>query len=174
MRALAAATYGPLAQLAVVELPLPTPAPGQVRVRVVASALNPADYKVVLGTMKFLHARNRPLVVGYDFSGVIDAVGASIKEWAVGDEVFGFLPYGPFNRRGAFAEALVADAKEIARKPKDLSHERAAAWATAGLTALQSIRDLGRLPQGGAFCAPASPVAWARSRWPSASSWARR
>jgi NADPH:quinone reductase-like Zn-dependent oxidoreductase len=131
------------------DLPLPTPGRGEVRVRVVASALNPADYKVLLGTMKFLHGRNRPLVVGYDFSGTVDAVGPGVTERSIGDEVFGFLPYGPFNKRGAFAEASLAKCDEIAVKPKGISHETAAASATTGLTAIQSMRDLGRLPASG-------------------------
>ncbi len=149
MKAMAAPSYGPLAGLAQIDAPLPEPRRREVRVRVVASALNPADYKVLLGTMKFLHARNRPLVVGYDFSGTVDAVGPSVTEVKVGDDVFGFLPYGPGNRRGAFAEALIAKCDEIAPKPKSVSHEIAAAAATTGITAIQSIRDLGRLPARG-------------------------
>jgi len=149
MKAMAAPRYGPLEGLKQMDLPLPTPGRGEVRVRVVASALNPADYKVLLGKMKFLHGRNRPLVLGYDFSGTVDAVGADVSGRSVGDEVFGFLPYGPFNRRGAFAEALIARCDEIALKPKGVSHEAAAASATTGLTAIQSMRDLGRLPASG-------------------------
>lgn len=149
MKAMAASTYGPLEGLRQMDLPLPTPGRSEVRVRVVASALNPADYKVLLGTMKFLHGRNRPLVVGYDFSGTVDAVGTDVTERSIGDEVFGFLPYGPFNKRGAFAEASIAKCDEIAVKPKGISHETAAASATTGLTAIQSMRDLGRLPASG-------------------------
>jgi NADPH:quinone reductase-like Zn-dependent oxidoreductase len=146
MRALAAPSYGPLEHLAEIDAPLPSPGRGEVRVRVVASALNPADYKVVLGTLKFLHARNRPLIVGYDFSGTVEAVGPSVTGVSVGDDVFGFLPYGPGNRRGAFAESLIARADEVAAKPARVSHEAAAAAATTGVTAIQSLRDLGRLP----------------------------
>jgi len=146
MKAIAAPGYGPLDSLALIDAPLPVPAGGEVRVRVVAAALNPADYKVVLGTIKFLHGRNRPLIVGYDFSGTVDAVGPSVTGISVGDDVFGFLPYGPGNKRGAFAEALIARSDEIALKPKGVSHEVAAAAATTGLTTIQSIRDLGRLP----------------------------
>jgi NADPH:quinone reductase-like Zn-dependent oxidoreductase len=149
MKAMAAASYGPLESLSQIDAALPTPGRGEVRVRVVASALNPADYKVLLGAVKFLHARNRPLVVGYDFSGTVEAVGALVTDVSVGDDVFGFLPYGPGNNRGAFAESLIARCDEIALKPARVSHERAAAAATTGLTALQSIRDLGRLPAGG-------------------------
>jgi NADPH:quinone reductase-like Zn-dependent oxidoreductase len=149
MKAMAALGYGPLDHLAQIDAPLPTPVRGEIRVRVVASALNPADYKVLLGTMKFLHGRSRPLVVGYDFSGAVDAVGPSVTNVSVGDDVFGFLPYGPGNNRGAFAEALIAKCDEIAVKPGSVSHEIAAASATTGLTAIQSIRDLGRLPVDG-------------------------
>lgn len=149
MRALAAPGYGPLETLRAIEAPLPVPRRGELRVRVVASALNPADYKVVLGTMKFLHARSKPLVVGYDFSGTVDALGPDTAGWSLGDEVFGFLPYGPGNSRGAFAEMLIARHDEVARKPASVSHERAAAAATTGVTAIQSMRDLGRLGRGG-------------------------
>jgi NADPH:quinone reductase-like Zn-dependent oxidoreductase len=150
VKAIAAPTYGPLERLASIEVPTPSPGAGEVRVRVVASALNPADHKVVLGTLKFLHARTRPLIVGYDFSGTIDAVGSSSEGFAVGDDVFGFLPYGPFNKRGAFAELLIARCNEIAHKPARVSHEIAAAAATTGLTAIQALRDHGAPPADGA------------------------
>ncbi len=149
MKAMAAFEYGPLEHLDLIDAPLPIPGRGEVRVRVVASALNPADYKVLLGTVKFLHGRNRPLIVGYDFSGTVEAVGAEVAGIAMGDDVFGFLPYGPWSKRGAFAEAVVAKCDEIAVKPQGVSHEIAAASATTGLTAIQALRDLGRLPASG-------------------------
>jgi NADPH:quinone reductase-like Zn-dependent oxidoreductase len=149
MKALAAPGYGPLERLAQIDVPLPTPGRGEVRVRVVACALNPADYKVLLGSMKFLHARNLPLIVGYDFSGTVEQLGPSVCGVSVGDEVFGFLPYSPGNRRGAFAESLIARSDEIAPKPKGVSHEIAAAAATPGLASIQALRDLGRLPPSG-------------------------
>ncbi len=145
MKVLAASHYGPLDQLRVIELPTPEPAPGEIRVRVAASALNPADFKVILGTMKFLHGRNFPLVPGYDFSGTIEAVGPETESFKMGDEVFGFLPYGMKNKRGAFAETIIAKAAEVAFKPANVSHAQAAASATPGLTAIQSLRDLGGL-----------------------------
>jgi hypothetical protein len=114
MKAMAAASYGPLERIAQIDAALPTPGRDEVRVRVVASALNPADYKVLLGALKFLHARNRPLIVCYDFSGTVDAIGPSVAGVSVGDDVFGFLPYGPGNTRGAFAESLIARCDEIA------------------------------------------------------------
>ncbi len=149
MQAMAASGYGPLQQLKAISLPRPEPRAGEVRVRVQASALNPADYKVILGKMKFLHGRRFPLVPGYDFSGTIDALGRSVTDFAVGDDVYGFLPYGPGNHRGAFAEALIAKTGELARKPAGISHVLAAAAATPGLTAILGLRDLGRVPASG-------------------------
>lgn len=148
MNVMATDGYGAIERLSLMRIPLPEPGKGEVRVRVHASALNPADYKVITGSMKFLHARNRPLVVGYDFSGVIDKVGAEVTAFKVGQAVFGFLPYGPTNKQGAFAEALLARADRIAEKPASISHQQAAAVATSGATALQSLRDLGGLKNG--------------------------
>jgi len=79
---------------------------------------------------------------------VIEAVGENTK-FKIGDSVFGFLPYGPFNRRGSFAEVLIASADEIALKPAGVSHIQAAAAATPGLTAIQGMRDVGKLSSPG-------------------------
>ena len=92
--------------------------------------------------------RNKPLVVGYDFSGVIDKVGPEVTKFKVGQSVFGFLPYGPGNKQGTFAEAVIAQADRLAEKPASVSHAQAAAVATAGSTVLQSLRGLGRLRKG--------------------------
>lgn len=149
MKAMAVDGYGPLERLRQVEVPEGRAGTGEVLVHVVASALNPADYKVIGGSMTFLHAHTSPLVMGYDFSGTVKAVGAKVTRLAVGQDVFGCLAYGPFNRRGAFAESVVVREGEVGVKPPSVSHRAAAAAATAGLTALQGIRTLGRLPHGG-------------------------
>ena len=141
--------YGPISTIHQLDLPTPEPGAGQVRVRVMASAINPADFKVIEGKMKFLHGRRMPLVVGYDFSGVIDAVGSGVEGFHKGEEVFGFLPYAPTNNRGAFAAFVVASTKEIAKKPAKISHLTAATAATTGLTTMQALRDLGKVPRGG-------------------------
>ncbi|MFO1078901.1 MAG: NAD(P)-dependent alcohol dehydrogenase [Planctomycetota bacterium] len=149
MKAMGVSGYGSIDRLRVLDVPEPMPGAAEVRVRVVASALNPADWKVIEGSMRFLHGRADPLILGYDVSGTIEATGRAVDQFHVGDAVFGFLPYGPFNRRGAFAEVVNMRADEIARKPPSISHRSAAAAATPGLTALQGIADLGRLPPGG-------------------------
>jgi NADPH:quinone reductase-like Zn-dependent oxidoreductase len=149
MKALTIASYGRLDQLKPATLPLPAPGPKEVRVRVHASALNPADFKVAEGSVKFLHARNFPMILGYDFSGVIDAVGPDTDGYKAGDAVFGFLPYGPMNKRGTFAEAVIARVDQLARKPEKIDHQLAAAAATPGVTVLQALRDVARFKGGG-------------------------
>jgi NADPH:quinone reductase-like Zn-dependent oxidoreductase len=132
--------------LAIRDLPLPEPGPGEVRVHVRASALNPADQKVLGGEFvgNVLHGKQRPLVTGWDLAGPVEAVGAG-ADFAVGDEVFGCLAYARSTKRGAFAEAVVAPASSLARRPPELSPGDACALATAGLTALQTIRDIGHV-----------------------------
>ncbi len=137
MRVLASPAYGPLESLRIIDLPQPEPGPGQVRIHVHASALNPADGRTITGKTKILHAGGFPMVVGFDFSGVVDALGKNVLGLKQGDEVFGHLPYGRATRLGAFAEYTLAKANALAQKPKDVSHTIVAASATAGLTALQ-------------------------------------
>ena len=149
MRAMAIPSYGPVEQMKLIELPTPEPASDQVRVKVYASAVNPSEQKVATGSTKFLHGRNFPMVLGYDFSGVVDLVGGGVATVSQGDEVFGFLPYSGSNKLGAFAEYTVSTTSGLTRKPASVSHALAAAAATPALTALQSLRDLGRLPSGG-------------------------
>ncbi len=151
MRAMGIPQAGAIDKLGLIEVEPPTLGAGQVTVRVVASAINPADTKVMNGsfTGRFLHARTKPLVTGWDFSGVIDAVGEGVTAYKVGDEVFGHLPYAGGTKQGTFAERVVVPTGELAKKPAGVSHAIAAAAATSGLTALQSIRDKGGLPASG-------------------------
>ncbi len=146
MRAICLTKYGSIDNFVKTDLPTPKPKRGQIRVEVHSSAVGPADFKVAMGLVKFLHGRKFPMILGYDFSGVVDAVGEGQTRRKIGDSVFGFLPYGPGNNQGAFAEFLIAPEDQVALKPASISHEQAAASATAALTALQGIRDQGKLP----------------------------
>lgn len=149
MKALCLTRYGSLNYFRLTELPDPTPGVQEVLVQVHASALNPSDFKVALGEIKFLHGRRFPMPLGNDFSGVVVSVGESVTDFRAGDEVFGFLPYSPSNQRGAFAEKLVTRSECIAHKPSSTSHSIAAASATAVITAMQAFRDIGKLKPGG-------------------------
>lgn len=132
------------------DLPDPVAGPGRVTVRMRASALNPADEKVLSGSFvgSILHGKQSPVVVGYDVAGTVESVGPGVTDLAVGDEVFGHLAYARSTLRGAFAELVEIPAAELARCPAGLTPQTAAALATAGMTALQAMRDAGGLKAG--------------------------
>jgi NADPH:quinone reductase-like Zn-dependent oxidoreductase len=149
MKSLCLTQYGSLDFFRMMELAEEVPGAQEIQIQVFASALNPSDFKVALGEVKFLRGRRFPMTLGNDFSGVVSAIGESVTDFRIGDSVFGFLPYGPFNQRGAFAQKLVVRTNWVARKAPNIPHTIAAASATAGLTALQALRDIGKLKPGG-------------------------
>jgi NADPH:quinone reductase-like Zn-dependent oxidoreductase len=114
----------------------PVAGPGQVLVDVHAASVNGADWRVVAGSygpVGFL-----PYSPGRDFSGVVSALGEGVKDFKVGDEVFGVCDVGT---EAAYAEKVAIKESIIAKKPAGLSHVETAAVALIGLTALTAIED---------------------------------
>ncbi len=134
-----------------VETPIPRPGRGEVRVRVMASAVNPAEEKLISGDFvgRFLHAKTSPLVLGWDFAGTVDALGEGVKDLDEGTPVWGHLAYASSQKQGAFAEYITIPRDAMAAKPEDIPFHVAAAAATVAMTSLQSLRDLGGLGEGG-------------------------
>ncbi|WP_322981427.1 NAD(P)-dependent alcohol dehydrogenase [Pseudomonas sp. C11] len=124
---------------------LPALEPGRVRVRVKVAALNPLDWKIRRGAMRIVTGRKFPQGMGSDFAGVVEAVGAQVKDYRVGDEVFGTLE---IKRQGAFAEWVDADARLIARKPAALSFSEAACLPIPSATAWAAIVDKAKVGRG--------------------------
>jgi NADPH:quinone reductase-like Zn-dependent oxidoreductase len=118
------------------------PSAGEVLVRVRAAAANPMDWKIRSGGMKLVTGSDFPRGVGYDFAGVIEAVGTGVTRLRVGDEVLGGAP---FKAGGAFAEMVIAEENGVVKKPAELSFEEAAALPTVGLTAWQALMTKGKL-----------------------------
>ena len=133
------------------EIPKPTPGPGEVRVKVIASAVNPGEEKVMAGDFvgRFLHAKASPLVLGWDVSGIVDALGDGVTDVGEGAAVWGHLAYSPSQTQGAFAEYVTLPRQALAVKPENVPHDVAAAAATVSMTGLQALRDLGGLGAGG-------------------------
>lgn len=125
------------------ELPVPEPGAGEFRVRVHATSVNPLDCRVEReGDSMGLET---PIVVGYDASGVVDAVGPGVDEFEVGDEVF----YTPeLFDQGCYAEYNVVSAEIVADKPPGLSHEEAAAMPVVAATAWAALIERGGLELG--------------------------
>ena len=147
MRALRYHRYGPPEVLRVEDLPEPPLAAGHARVRVRAAALNPLDWKIVAGRVRFLPVfRPPPRGVGCDFAGEIVAIGGGATARHVGERVFGSLL--PFARDGACAESIVVAYGRLLPLPADVDYARAAALPVAAGTALQALADEAHLAAG--------------------------
>ncbi|MET3548354.1 NADPH:quinone reductase-like Zn-dependent oxidoreductase [Paenibacillus favisporus] len=129
------------------EAPLPELKPGEVLVRVHAVGMNPPDWYLRDG-YKSLPPEWRPpvpfpIILGSDVSGVVEAVATDVKDFSVGDEVFGMVRFPSFGESAAYAEYVAAPASDLALKPAGIDHVHAAGAPMAGLTAWQFLIDLG-------------------------------
>lgn len=122
-----------------VERPRRAPGPGEVRVRTSAVSIHPVDLETADGGNKMLLPHARPFVPGVDFAGVVDAVGDGV-DLAEGDVVYG---YRGVAGQGAFAEAFVASATEVARAPAGHTPEQLACLPLPALCALQALDEAG-------------------------------
>lgn len=143
MRLVRQESFGGPEVLRVVEAERPVPMGTEVLVRVNAAGVNPVDWKTRAGN-GFL--RTLPLTVGWDVSGVVEAVGPGVTRFEPGDEVFG-MPWFP-REAGAYAEYLTAPSRQFAYKPTGMSHVEAAGLPLAGLTAWQVLVDTAKIQPG--------------------------
>ncbi|MEU8218547.1 NADP-dependent oxidoreductase [Micromonospora taraxaci] len=146
MRAVRYAEFGGPEVLHVAEVPVPEPGPGQVRVRVAASVVHPVDLMVRSGRFPAPLPAGPPYTPGWDVAGSVDAVGPSVDEFTVGDEVIGFSPWLQ-TTAGAHAEYVVLDAAWLTSAPAGVPATEAATLPTNGLAAAQAL-DLLSLPAG--------------------------
>ncbi|WP_067456786.1 NADP-dependent oxidoreductase [Nocardia alba] len=144
MRAISQDTLGGPEVLREIELPRPAPGPSQILIRVHAAGLNPTDWKHRAIAGLFLPPP--PFVLGWDVSGVVEAVGFGVTLFAPGDEVFGMLPYP--HGHGSLADYVVGPARAFARKPGNVDHVVAAATPLAALTAWQALIDTAKIRAG--------------------------
>ncbi|MFD0900865.1 NADP-dependent oxidoreductase [Actinomadura sediminis] len=129
--------------LKLVEVDRPVPGPTEVLVRVHAAGLNPTDWKHRAGK-GFLG--DPPFTLGWDVSGVVEAVGVGVTIHKPGDEVFGMLRY-PFGV-GSHADYVTAPSRTFVRKPEGIDHVQAGALPLAALTAWQSLVDTAGVREG--------------------------
>lgn len=154
-------------KVALRDIEMPKVGDNDLLVKVKAAAVNPLELLIAHGDVKLVVPYSFPLTIGNEMSGVIEQVGASVKDFQVGDRVFGRLP---INRIGAFAEYVAVDAVAVAKTPDYLSDIEAAAVPLTALTAEQAL-DILKLKSGnslfisggsGSFGAMAIPLAAAR------------
>jgi alcohol dehydrogenase len=137
--------YGDPEVLCVEEVARPEPGPRDVLVKVHATAVNPVDWKIRGGGQRTVIRYRLPWILGLDVSGVVQAVGADVTRFSVGDEVWS----SPIHTRpGCYAEYVCIDERQVARKPSNIDHQQAASMPLVGLTAYQCIIDKGKLQAG--------------------------
>src|SRR6266568_370876 len=147
MRAIVYCDYG-LINLKLENIEKPVPTDDQLLVRVRAASLNPYDWHFVEGTPYIMRMmgvglrKPKDTQLGVDFAGTVEAIGKNVTQFKPGDEVFG-------GRGGAFAEYVCPRAnRAVALKPANVTFEQAASVNIAGITALQAIRDKGKVEAG--------------------------
>lgn len=145
MRAIAHDGYGPPESLQLRNIDPPKVDDASVLIRVHAASLNPLDWHLMRGEPSFMRmiGGKNPIgrIPGADVAGVVEQVGAKVTQLRPGDEVFGTC-------RGALAEYARSSEKNLVRKPAAVTWEQAASIGVAGCTALQGLRDHGRLQPG--------------------------
>ena len=147
MKAIVYSDYG-LSNLKLENIEKPVPNDDQILVKVRAASINPYDWHFVEGTPYIMRMmgvglrKPKDIQLGVDFAGTVEAVGKNVTQFKPGDEVFG-------GRGGAFAEYVCRRAEgAVALKPANLTFEQAASVNIAGITALQALRDKGKVQPG--------------------------
>src|SRR6184192_840361 len=147
MKAIVYCDYG-VANLKLEDVEKPVPNDDQILVKVRAVSVNPYDWHFIEGTPKFMRAmigglrKPKDIRIGVDFAGTVETVGKNVTQYKPGDEVFG-------GSTGAFAQYLCRRATgSVAPKPAGLTFEQAASINIAGITALQGLRDKGKVQPG--------------------------
>src|SRR5438105_10027255 len=147
MKAIVYCDYG-VANLKLAEIAKPTPTDDQILVKVHAASVNPLDWHFIEGAPKIMRAmgvglrKPKDTRLGVDFAGTVETVGKNVTQFKAGDEVFG-------GRDGAFAEYVCPRAdRAVTLKPANITFEQAASVNIAGITALQAVRDKGKVQPG--------------------------
>ena len=138
MKAIVLREYGSVENLIEKDVAKPLPNLNQVLIKVKANSINPIDVK----TRKGMGAANwssinPPFILGWDVSGTIESVGKSVKNFKIGDDVFGSIGFPGLGMTNA--EYVVANVDEIVLKPKNISYQQAAAVSMVGLTSWQAL-----------------------------------
>jgi alcohol dehydrogenase len=144
MRAMMIDRYGKV-PMRLTEVPAPEIGEYEVLAEIHAASINPVDFKIRDGKVKLLVNYKMPLILGNDFSGVVEKVGAKVTRFKVGDEIYA-RPRK--SKIGTFAEYIAIHEDDIALKPANLSFEEAASIPLVGLTSYQALTDILQLQKG--------------------------
>jgi NADPH:quinone reductase-like Zn-dependent oxidoreductase len=127
--------YGEVDVLRIVDVERPLPGRGQALVRVKAAGINPGEASIRKGLLADMWPATFPSGEGSDFAGIIEEVGDGVREFTVGDEVIGFS-----EERTSHADLVSVNAKQLTRRPHNVSWEQAGSLFVVGTTAFAAIR----------------------------------
>lgn len=144
MKAVVLKEYGNVDVLSYEEVEKPSPNADDILVKVNNIGVNPIEWKVRNGLGEMFGLK-LPLILGTEISGTVEKVGADVKTFKVGDEIFGNVN---MMRGGGYAEYVIAKESEIAHKPKNVDFVNAAAIAVGALTSWKAIFTTGNLKNG--------------------------
>jgi NADPH:quinone reductase-like Zn-dependent oxidoreductase len=146
MKAAIYTSYGPPDVVRISDVEKPVPKDDEVLIKVRATSVNPLDWRLMKGEpfiLRLFFGLRKPRSgrPGIDVAGEVEAVGSNVTQFKPGDEVFGAC-------RGAFAEYACTAQSKLVMKPGNVTFEQAASVNVAGLTALQGLRDHGKIQPG--------------------------
>ena len=141
MKAVCIHSFGGPDVLRFEDVPVPKPGTKEMLVRVHAAGVNPVDWKIRQG---LLGQGPLPQILGGDFSGAVEAIGPDVRNFRIGEAVFGVVS----EEGGSYAEFAVAPESRVAKKPDSLDHVQAAALPIASLTAWQALFDTAQFQTG--------------------------
>lgn len=147
MRAIVIHRFGGPEELQLAEVPTPEPGDGEVLIRVVLAGVNPADWKCREGRLQQYFNYQFPFIVGFDAAGVVERVGESVTQYAVGDAVITSSNQGR-GEWGSYAEYVKSSTATVAALPKGIDFAEGATIPTAGATAWGALHDVGALKAG--------------------------
>lgn len=139
--------FGELNQIKSGDLDKPEPGEGEVLVRVKSAGVNPVDAAVARGMLKDAIPAEFPVIPGWDVAGTVEENGFGAKRFSKGDEVYAYARR-PKIQHGTFAEYIALPESYLAYRPKKISFEEAGGIPLVGLTAYQSIFEVGNLEKG--------------------------
>ena len=146
MKAIVCENYGPPESLQFIDVEKPVPADNEVLLRLHAAAINPMDLFMMRGAplLRQIPGMRKPKnkIIGCDIAGRVESIGKNVTQFQAGDEVFGGKGVG------GFAEFICIPEDKLALKPANLSFEEAGSVTVAAITALQGLRDYGRIQAG--------------------------
>ena len=145
MKAITLEGFGGIEHLHYKDIPIPQPKENEVLIQNKAISINPVDIKVRTRQAPLAEQllQHQPLILGWDLSGIVVQVGDAVRDFSVGDEVFGMVNFVGHGQ--TYAEYTAAPAHHLAIKPKNISHAEAAASTLAALTAWQAFTSYGKL-----------------------------